>query len=421
MSDILPDSPQLIQDKPHEKKFFSLFPNIIDDLDLNPYEYRLYGALKRMAGEKGECFCSNKFLSKKTGISLRQLQYTKKSLSLPRKELNGKSLIQCIPQKNEKNLKTTSIIILNNIWDENMIHYLSPPKKNTACDPSDSKNVCDVHEVNSKNVCDVHEVNSKNVCDVHDMHVRRAPHAPPPLHANNIQEEEQLKKNNNPQTPFGAPPKKIPASQNAAAPFKFSKNILQTIQAEAASASKIDLSVMQKLRSELIKALKDPEKVEIGITWYLSLSKNRRERILNPIGSIIEALRGSYAQEKVKSLQNAKEREIEAFMEKEKKRQRENRRKIEEPVENKALFNESAKKLSSIEGIRTEGDTIYYDKADSVKNEHGIFQARMPNGRIYYSPTKCISCRFKFSISKKEFQAALNWFLDFFNPLLNPV
>ncbi len=46
-----------------EHLFFAMIPNMIDDLDLSPYAYRLYGHFKRVAGEGGKCYQNTQMLA----------------------------------------------------------------------------------------------------------------------------------------------------------------------------------------------------------------------------------------------------------------------------------------------------------------------------------------------------------------------
>lgn len=101
-------------------KFRTEIPNIVLDIGLTIYEKILYLELKRIAGDSGKCFMSNSNLAKKCGMSARHLIRCKKSLSVPRKELNGKALIVIQEQKNpHTGGESTSLISITCVWEEN--------------------------------------------------------------------------------------------------------------------------------------------------------------------------------------------------------------------------------------------------------------------------------------------------------------
>jgi len=228
-----------------------------------------------------------------------------------------------------------------------------------------------------------------------------------------------LKENNKQQPYFSNPSKTMPTPQNAAAPFKFSNNILHKIQKKLSTAAAFLDSDIEKLRHELTEAIQDPEKVEVGITWYLSLSKNRRESITKTVGAIICALRDSYAQESVKSLHNAKEREIEAIEIKQKKQQQEIQQKIDDPVDNALMFKKTVDILSTIDGIRVKENVIYYDYGRPLEQKYGAFRTVMPNGKIFYGKNGSVKCKFDFNIPRNEFTRGIYWFMEYFKPLLS--
>lgn len=69
-------------------------PNIIFSLGLDPYEFSLYCMYKKIAGDKGACWQSNRTLVNQLKMSDRKMREVKKSLASPREELGGKALIQ---------------------------------------------------------------------------------------------------------------------------------------------------------------------------------------------------------------------------------------------------------------------------------------------------------------------------------------
>jgi len=105
------------------RTFFSMMPNIVDDLLKNPHEFRLYMKYRRIAGEGGHCTKSNAHLAEECGMCERKIQDIKKSLASPRPELNGKSLIRINKRINEDKSNQTDEIIICDIWKENDIFY----------------------------------------------------------------------------------------------------------------------------------------------------------------------------------------------------------------------------------------------------------------------------------------------------------
>jgi hypothetical protein len=100
-------------------------PNIIDELlDLDPYEYRLYAKYKQIAGDSGECFRSNARLAKECKMGITKLKDAKKKLSSPFPKINNKPLIHTTPRISESGDPDTDLIVIIDIWPENM-YYLS--------------------------------------------------------------------------------------------------------------------------------------------------------------------------------------------------------------------------------------------------------------------------------------------------------
>ncbi|GAF99333.1 unnamed protein product, partial [marine sediment metagenome] len=46
------------QVRSEDRAYFTMMPNIIDDMGLDPYAFRLYVHLRRVAGENGACWQS---------------------------------------------------------------------------------------------------------------------------------------------------------------------------------------------------------------------------------------------------------------------------------------------------------------------------------------------------------------------------
>jgi hypothetical protein len=70
----------LVRDEaPHD--YFCQIPNMVDDYGLSPLAYRLYGHLRRVAGEKGKCWQNTKTLANSCGMSEGSVSNAKKELT----------------------------------------------------------------------------------------------------------------------------------------------------------------------------------------------------------------------------------------------------------------------------------------------------------------------------------------------------
>jgi len=135
-------------------KYRTEIPNILFEINLTPQELLFYMQLKRIAGDKGGCWCSVPTLAKKLGVKDRYIQKYKKSLSQPRKELNGLPLIR-IEKRKDKDSKNNlpDIITIVDIWEINFKYFLlvfekTPPgaqKEQKEVDPGAHKNTTLVH------------------------------------------------------------------------------------------------------------------------------------------------------------------------------------------------------------------------------------------------------------------------------------
>lgn len=100
--------------EPARRNYYFQMPNIIDDLNLDPFAFRLYSHLKRVAGDHGKCFQSVTTMAEKCGMSRPSIIEAKKELLKPRKELNGKALIHIIKEKGGSDK-----ILIIDVWNEN--------------------------------------------------------------------------------------------------------------------------------------------------------------------------------------------------------------------------------------------------------------------------------------------------------------
>lgn len=69
-----------IKDEGDPRKYFIIVPNLVDDMDLSVYAFRLYVHLKRVAGDKGECWQSTATLAMACKMSVGSVSKAKKEL-----------------------------------------------------------------------------------------------------------------------------------------------------------------------------------------------------------------------------------------------------------------------------------------------------------------------------------------------------
>ncbi len=106
---------------------YAMIPNIIDDLDLSPQEFRLYYHIKRVAGENGKCWQSIKTLSEICHLSQNTIIKCKRSLE-------SKGLIKIKEIYGEHGLCHEIEIV--DIWDDNKKYSeekYKPLKRDNAC------------------------------------------------------------------------------------------------------------------------------------------------------------------------------------------------------------------------------------------------------------------------------------------------
>ena len=101
------------------RKYFTTVPNIVFDLDLDPYEFRLYLQYCKAADSNQTSWYGNKSLSKKCDMSERKLRECKAELAKPRPELENKPLIYIEHRKSEAGDWDTDLITVIDIWHDN--------------------------------------------------------------------------------------------------------------------------------------------------------------------------------------------------------------------------------------------------------------------------------------------------------------
>jgi len=132
-----------LQDHSSLHKYRTEIPNIILETELDPYELAFYIHLKRIAGDRGACFASNKLLSEKTKISLRKVIICKK-------ELEKKGLIKIKKREKEDGSPDTNLIQITDLWPRNFEYFKE--KFSSACG---ARGV--VHVVHEGHACGAHK------------------------------------------------------------------------------------------------------------------------------------------------------------------------------------------------------------------------------------------------------------------------
>lgn len=120
LEEVQPDNQYKISDEaPHDH--FSQIPNIVDDMGLTPYAYRLYGHLRRVAGENGKCWQSTSTLAKSCGMSTGTVSKAKEEL-----ENVFPPLIRVISKKKDDG-STYHEVFVSDIWKINHDHFNGNP------------------------------------------------------------------------------------------------------------------------------------------------------------------------------------------------------------------------------------------------------------------------------------------------------
>lgn len=70
-----------IRDEATPRDYFCQIPNLVDEMNLTPYAYRLYGHLRRVTGEAGKCWQSTRTLAEKCRMSMASVSEAKKELA----------------------------------------------------------------------------------------------------------------------------------------------------------------------------------------------------------------------------------------------------------------------------------------------------------------------------------------------------
>jgi len=108
-------SEEYIRDAGSERKYWTQLPNKIDDDNLDPYEFRLYVHLKRVAGDSGRCWQNTQTLASHCRMSAGKVSQAKQALA-------SKGLIYINTGKSDRG-KPYHVITIVDIWPQNMLLY----------------------------------------------------------------------------------------------------------------------------------------------------------------------------------------------------------------------------------------------------------------------------------------------------------
>ena len=105
-----------IKDKSNSKKYFSLIPNIIREMDLDSFAISAYFILLSYADDNSTCFPSNKTIASKMKCSIHT--YLK-----ARNILVSKGLIAVTKRKKEDGSFDSTLIQILDIWEKNIAFF----------------------------------------------------------------------------------------------------------------------------------------------------------------------------------------------------------------------------------------------------------------------------------------------------------
>ncbi len=121
---------QVIEQKP-DHHFRTEIPNIVDDLDLDPYEFRIYHFIKKIAGDSGLCWHCIKSMCKKTKVKETKAKQVLKKLASPFALLGGRPLIEIRHRKKPDGSNDTNLINIVPIWRQNGDYFRGVGRQTT--------------------------------------------------------------------------------------------------------------------------------------------------------------------------------------------------------------------------------------------------------------------------------------------------
>lgn len=116
-----------------DRKWYTMIPNIVDDMGLDPYAFRLYAHLRRVAGDTGACWQSTDTLAKHCKMG-------EGSVSKAKQALKAAKLIR-IELRTRNGTRYHHITIID-IWAKNMAVYEAARSQGEgAHSPGETKNI----------------------------------------------------------------------------------------------------------------------------------------------------------------------------------------------------------------------------------------------------------------------------------------
>lgn len=110
-----------IRDEAAPRGFYSQIPNIVDEMGLTPYAYRLYSHLRRRAGETGQCWENTENLAKACGMSAGKISEAKRELE------NVYPPLIRVSSKKKADGRIYHSITITDIWQINQDYFEKKP------------------------------------------------------------------------------------------------------------------------------------------------------------------------------------------------------------------------------------------------------------------------------------------------------
>jgi hypothetical protein len=110
------DTHPATSDRVDSRRYHTAIPNMIDDMGLDPYSFRVYVHLKRVAGDKGVCWQSTRTIAEVCHMSIGQVVAAKQVLV-------SQGLIEIRGERNPHGGRDFHHIVIVDVWQENEARY----------------------------------------------------------------------------------------------------------------------------------------------------------------------------------------------------------------------------------------------------------------------------------------------------------
>jgi len=114
--DVEPEQVHQITQQETPRDNFTMVPNIVRELGLDPYEFRLYVEFRKVAGDTGACWKSTRTLAQDCNMSAGKVSSAKRVLE-------DKGLIKIEVRHDDQ--KAYHHIRVIDIWQQNHVHYMN--------------------------------------------------------------------------------------------------------------------------------------------------------------------------------------------------------------------------------------------------------------------------------------------------------